>query len=306
MQERPDPPAGARHHPDPHARRPAAPQQAHSDRGDDAARHARCSTTICSPTAIVYLDIGFDLHRLPADLLPYVPSVRPRAARDRRRRRRFRAAVAADRPRRPAASGRSEWTVDGSRQHRPARHGSICAARRCPGRPASCWRSCATFSTGARLDNRERFRQLVLEEKAAFELRLVPAGSSYVDRRLRAQFHRIGLGRRADGRRELSVLPAQARRARSRPTGTASSPRSNASARRSSIAPPCCATSPRRPLIGARVTAAARRFPRRPAAHGAATAAPWQVADTPRAEGLDHPGQGQLCRQGRRPLPCSA
>jgi len=40
----------------------------------------------------------------------------------------------------------------------------------------------------ARLDNRERFQQLVLEEKAAVESRLVPAGSSYVDRRLRANF----------------------------------------------------------------------------------------------------------------------
>ena len=43
--------------------------------------------------------------------------------------------------------------------------------------------------TRARLDNRERIRQMVLEEKAALESRLVPAGSSYVDRRLRANFH---------------------------------------------------------------------------------------------------------------------
>src|SRR5260221_14760400 len=41
----------------------------------------------------------------------------------------------------------------------------------------------------ARLDNRERFVQLVLEEKAALESRIVPAGSSYVDRRLRAALH---------------------------------------------------------------------------------------------------------------------
>src|SRR5205807_1975312 len=40
----------------------------------------------------------------------------------------------------------------------------------------------------ARLDNRERFQQLVLEEKALLESRLVPAGSGYVDRRLRASF----------------------------------------------------------------------------------------------------------------------
>jgi presequence protease len=41
----------------------------------------------------------------------------------------------------------------------------------------------------ARLDNRGRFQQLVLEEKASLESRLVPAGSSYVDRRLRASLY---------------------------------------------------------------------------------------------------------------------
>jgi Zn-dependent M16 (insulinase) family peptidase len=40
----------------------------------------------------------------------------------------------------------------------------------------------------ARLDNRERFQQLALEEKAAVESRLVPAGSAYVDQRLRANY----------------------------------------------------------------------------------------------------------------------
>jgi hypothetical protein len=43
--------------------------------------------------------------------------------------------------------------------------------------------------TKARLDNRDRFRQLVLEEKAALESRLVPAGSSYVNLRLRSSLH---------------------------------------------------------------------------------------------------------------------
>jgi len=38
----------------------------------------------------------------------------------------------------------------------------------------------------ARLDDRARFQQMVLEEKASLESRLGPAGSSYVDRRLRA------------------------------------------------------------------------------------------------------------------------
>jgi Zn-dependent M16 (insulinase) family peptidase len=44
----------------------------------------------------------------------------------------------------------------------------------------------------ARLDNRERFRQLVLEEKASQQERLVPMGSYFVNMRLRADFHEAG------------------------------------------------------------------------------------------------------------------
>lgn len=42
---------------------------------------------------------------------------------------------------------------------------------------------------GARIDDRQRFRQLVLEQKARQERRLVPSGHSIVDMRLRANFH---------------------------------------------------------------------------------------------------------------------
>jgi Zn-dependent M16 (insulinase) family peptidase len=41
---------------------------------------------------------------------------------------------------------------------------------------------------GARLDNRERFKQIVLEEKAGLEARLAPAGHSMTNMRLRAAF----------------------------------------------------------------------------------------------------------------------
>jgi Zn-dependent M16 (insulinase) family peptidase len=42
---------------------------------------------------------------------------------------------------------------------------------------------------GARLDNRERLQQLVLEEKASKESSLVPRGSHFVDMQLRANLH---------------------------------------------------------------------------------------------------------------------
>jgi presequence protease len=42
------------------------------------------------------------------------------------------------------------------------------------------------------LDNRERFKQIVLEEKAGLEARLVPGGAGFVNTRLRAQFDESG------------------------------------------------------------------------------------------------------------------
>ncbi len=44
----------------------------------------------------------------------------------------------------------------------------------------------------ARLDDRERLRQIVRKAKASMEASLVPAGSSYVDIRLRAPFSEVG------------------------------------------------------------------------------------------------------------------
>ena len=41
----------------------------------------------------------------------------------------------------------------------------------------------------ARLNNQERLKQLVLEEKASKESSLVPGGSHFVDMRIRANFH---------------------------------------------------------------------------------------------------------------------
>lgn len=43
---------------------------------------------------------------------------------------------------------------------------------------------------GVRLDNRERFRQILLEAKARREAQLIPEGHRFVSRRLKARFHR--------------------------------------------------------------------------------------------------------------------
>jgi presequence protease len=136
---------------------------------------------------VVYLDIGFDLHTLPAELLSYLPLF-GRALLETgvgdddfvRLSQRIGRATGGIRP--------QKWTstVPG------AEH---CAAWLClrakalPDQAEELLTILQDILTSARLDNRERFKQLVMEEKASVESRLVPAGSSYVDRRLRAYFH---------------------------------------------------------------------------------------------------------------------
>lgn len=140
------------------------------------------------PTSgIVYLDVGFDLHTLPAELLPYLPLfsralVETGVGNDDfvRLSQRIGRSTGGIRPVRwtsttVGATGATAWlTLRG---------------KALPDQTAEMLAIVRDILERARLDNRERFEQLVLEEKAGLESRIVPAGSSYVDRRLRANFH---------------------------------------------------------------------------------------------------------------------
>ncbi|HMA71260.1 MAG TPA: peptidase M16, partial [Xanthobacteraceae bacterium] len=136
---------------------------------------------------VVYLDVGFDLHTLPAELLPYVPLF-SRALLETgvgdddfvRVSQRIGRSTGGIRPQRwtstvMGSSAATAW-LNLRGKALPEQTGELLAILR-------------DILARARLDNRERFEQLVLEEKAALESRIVPAGSSYVDRRLRANFH---------------------------------------------------------------------------------------------------------------------
>lgn len=133
---------------------------------------------------IIYLDVGFDLHTLAAELLPYVPLfgralLETGAGND-------------DFVRLSQRIGRSTGGI------RPQRWTSTIAgsaastawlslrSKALPGQTRELLSILRDVLGRARLDDQARFRQLVLEEKASLESRLVPAGSSYVDRRLRA------------------------------------------------------------------------------------------------------------------------
>jgi Zn-dependent M16 (insulinase) family peptidase len=135
---------------------------------------------------IVYLDVGFDLHVLPRELLPYVPLF-------------ARALLEVGTTREDVVKltqriGRSTGGI----------HPDVHLSTLHDGRQATAWlflRGKAMLSqadellailrdiiTSARLDNRERFRQMVLEQKARQEASLVPGGSGVVGARLGAHF----------------------------------------------------------------------------------------------------------------------
>ncbi|MBM4310853.1 MAG: peptidase M16 [Deltaproteobacteria bacterium] len=137
-------------------------------------------------SGILYCDVGLNLRLLPQKYLPFVPLF-SRALLE----------TGAGEQDFVALSQRISTHTGGIR---PATFTS--AVHRSP--TGAAWlfvrakalasRSADLFSilgdvlTSARFDQKERIRQIILEEKAAFEQRLIPAGHSFVASRLRSHF----------------------------------------------------------------------------------------------------------------------
>jgi len=136
---------------------------------------------------IAYLDVGFDLHALRGELIPYVPlfgralvemgtetedfvSLTQRISRQTGgiRPQTFTSAV-------KGADRCAAWLF---------LRGKAVASR-----VSALTRIFQDVLGGVRLDNPERFRQMVMEEKARMEERLVPSGHQMVNLRLRAHFN---------------------------------------------------------------------------------------------------------------------
>jgi len=139
---------------------------------------------------ILYLDLGLDLHALPQDLLAFVPlfgralletgtehedfvQLSQRIGRNTGgiRSQLFTSLI-------PGAGTGAAWL--------------FLRAKAMPAQAAELLAILRDVLSTARLDNQERFRQIVLEEKAGQEARLVPAGHQVVNTRLRAQFDEAG------------------------------------------------------------------------------------------------------------------
>lgn len=139
---------------------------------------------------ICYLDLGLNLRMVPPELLPYVPLF----------------------ARGLLETGAGEQDFVALTQRIGMHTGGIVSTlftgmRRGDGQPcawlflrgkamvpktAELLAILRDILAGARLDDRERIRQIVLEEKATHEAALLPAGSAFVAGRLAGHFHSAG------------------------------------------------------------------------------------------------------------------
>jgi len=133
---------------------------------------------------IVYLDLGFDLHVLDKELLPYLPLFGRALLQTGTSKEDF-----------VSLTQRIGRATGGVAQHRglSSRQGDAGTAawfflsgKAVPDNITEMLDIMGDVLLDARLDNRERFKQMALEEKAGFEARMIPAGNSIVDTRLKS------------------------------------------------------------------------------------------------------------------------
>ncbi|HEY6256824.1 MAG TPA: insulinase family protein [Xanthobacteraceae bacterium] len=154
---------------------------------EDRTRDTRVLFHDLATNQVIYLDIAFDLHRLPGDLLPYMPLF-GRALLETGVGEHDFVEVSQRIDRSTGGIYSANWT---SATRTPGTSVALLVlrAKTMPDKTAALFGILEDVLTKARLDNRERFRQLVLEAKASQEAALAPAGSAFVSLRLQASSH---------------------------------------------------------------------------------------------------------------------
>jgi presequence protease len=135
---------------------------------------------------ILYLDLGFDLHSLPDNLLPYaglLGRLLLEMGTDREDFVKLTQRIGRD------TGGIHPASLTSSRYGSPDSVAYLfLRGKAVASQSGALLDIFKDILLTARLDNRERFKQIVLEEKAGMEAGLVPGGHAVVNRRLRARF----------------------------------------------------------------------------------------------------------------------
>jgi len=156
-------------------------------------------------TGVVYFDAGLDLRRLPADLLPFV-SLFSRALLET-------GTATEDFVTMSQRIGRQTGGIGASSMTSvvPGEASSIAwlflRAKAMPEKAAEMFSILRDVLLTARFDNHERIEQLVNEERAAIEARLVPGGSFFAGSRLRSSLSEADwAAEQMDGLAQLAFL----------------------------------------------------------------------------------------------------
>jgi Zn-dependent M16 (insulinase) family peptidase len=136
---------------------------------------------------VIYLDIVFDLHRLSGELLPYVPLFCEAILQTGVGEQDF--VMLWQRIQRSTGGISAGPWMSATRTPGKTTAGLFLYAKTMPNKSADLFGILEDVLTAARLQNRERVRQLVLKSKSVLEHAVVPYGSDYAGLRLRAQLH---------------------------------------------------------------------------------------------------------------------
>lgn len=139
---------------------------------------------------IFYLDLGFDLHALDGELLPYLPLFGRALLQTGTKSEDFVSLM--------QRIGRSTGGIQQHRGLSTLQGGEGTAAwfflsgKAVPDKVPELLAILKDVLLEARLDNRARFQQMANEEKAGVEARLVPGGNGFVDMRLKSSLTEAG------------------------------------------------------------------------------------------------------------------
>jgi Zn-dependent M16 (insulinase) family peptidase len=139
---------------------------------------------------IVYLDLAFDLHRLPQELLPYVPLFGQCLTKIGTESQDF--AALARRIGRTTGGIWATLLTLSSMEGEQAATRLVLRGKATTAQTDDLLDIMRDVLLTVKLDNHDRFRQMVLEAKAGHEAALVPGGNRVVHTRLSAQFDEAG------------------------------------------------------------------------------------------------------------------
>jgi len=143
------------------------------------------------PTSgIVYLDLGLNTHLLPQKYVPYIPLFGRVLLETGTDREDF--VQLTTRIRRECGGLEAVPFSHQVRGHKDSSSWLFLRGKALADQTDRLFNILTDVLDSARLDNRERFRQIVLEEKAGLEQMLVPAGHQVVGMRLKARFTEAG------------------------------------------------------------------------------------------------------------------